>query len=524
MTYSVESNSLRVEIDAESGRVTAVRNLARNLDLISSAPAAVPFRLELKEVGIIAGFSEFACEPLANGLRLIWEAPHSITLTSDILLRGDDILFTVAAANRGQSTIDRIEYPILGGMGRLGGPGQDELAHTHGTGMLFHDPLDLFEPDPENRRRLRFSPYPEGFAGSTMQFLAYYARERGGFFIGTEDGAKSLKWYNFFKEGDALCSSILHKASLPRAGAGFLPPYAVVLAPLMLGSWHEAGERYRTWALQQAWAQPGARSRWLRENVGICTFGINARYDRAAWLDEVHRMAGTPVFHILGPNWAAWGHDYHNNLPRCREDWFPALFNDANLGTIRRNGDYWAPFEFDLLCSHSPEFSDPVLESRLMHNTDELGMSDPGVTRFPFMCAGTDYWHDFHVERDARLIAEHDPDALYYDISVSNLLLQCLATNHKHEPGAGTAIAELFTAMYRDTSTAMARAKAHPLPGAEPERGGYVPAGTEVISEIFLNVFDYYQARAEAGPYAPFEAAAFRDWVLDGRAEKIPLF
>jgi hypothetical protein len=45
-----------------------------------------------------------------------------------------------------------------------------------------------------------------------------------------------------------------------------------------------------------------------------------------------------------------------------------------------------------------------------------------------------------------------------------------------------------------------------------------------MISEAFLDVFDYYQARAESGPYAPFEAGAFRDWILDGRASKIPAF
>src|SRR3712207_8311556 len=40
------------------------------------------------------------------------------------------------------ATIDRVEYPIIAGIGRLGGAGQDELVHSHATGMLFHDPLD----------------------------------------------------------------------------------------------------------------------------------------------------------------------------------------------------------------------------------------------------------------------------------------------------------------------------------------------------------------------------------------------
>lgn len=513
MIHSVTSAALRVEIDGERGQITAVRNLARDLNLISSPPPNAPFRVELEDVGVVEGFDDFRGEPRANGLRLTWDLPRGLRVISDIDARGDDIVFRIAVENQGRATIKAIEYPIFGGIGRLGGRGTDELAHTHGTGMLFHDPVDLFEPDSENRRHLRFSPYPEGFAGSTMQFLAYYARGLGGFLIGTEDATQSLKWYSFFNDGQALNSSVLHTASRPEAGADLTVPYLTVVAPLIRGRWHEAGERYAAWALNQPWAQPPSRSGWLRERVGICTFGINARHDRAAWLNEIHRMAGTPVFHILGPNWAAWGHDYHNHIPRRREDWFPAVFSEANLATVHRNGDYWAPFEFDLLSGHAAQFDDPVLESRMVRGDLALAPSDPGWTRFPFMCAGTDYWRRFHAGRDARLVTEHDPDALYYDISVSSLWLECLAATHRHAPGGGAEIAEPFSAMYRETGAATSRAKGKP-----------VPAGTEVIHELFVDLFDYYQARAEAGPYAPFEAAPFRDWILDGRAETIPLF
>ena len=68
--------------------------------------------------------------------------------------------------------------------------------------MLFHDPIDLLEPDPANDRKLGRSPYPEGFAGATMQFFAYYARGAGGFLVGTEDPGRSMKWLDV--ERDAL--------------------------------------------------------------------------------------------------------------------------------------------------------------------------------------------------------------------------------------------------------------------------------------------------------------------------------
>lgn len=515
MTLSVSTNALQAVLDPATGRLLSLRNLSRDLDLIATPPSAPPFRIELGEVGIVEEFSDFSAIPLANGMRLIWVTAHGITLTSDVLTRGDEIIFTLEALNQGETIIDRIEYPIVDGIGRLGGKGQDDFVHTHATGVLFHDPIDLFVPDPENHRRMRFSPYPEGFAGSTMQFMAYYARGKGGFFIGTEDARKDLKWFNFFKqsEGESLTCSIMHRSPIFQAGRSLVVNYPVVIAPLHEGTWYEAADRYRTWAFKQAWAQPTARSKWLLEDVGVCTFGINARYDRSGWLDDIDKMAGTPVFHILGPNWAAWKQDYHNNLPRGRADWFPAVFHPANLDVIRRNGDRWAPFEFDMLAGHNPDFPDPILESRMIVNDPGAALSDPGILHFPFLCPGTDYFHDLHVERDARLVGEYGADALYYDISVSNLLLQCAATNHNHLPGSGSTLGDLFTTMYRDTSAAMAKAG-----------GVYAPFGTEVISEIFVDVFDYYQARAEGIPYAPFETAAFRDWLIAGDAEKIPLF
>jgi len=513
MNHVVATNTLRVEIDSTTGRVVSVQNLLRDIELIATPCSAPPFRVEFGALGVIEEFSEFHALPLAKGLRLIWQLAQGVLLTSDVLVRGSEILFTTAALNQGDALIDRIEYPILSGIGRIGGQGNDELAHTHATGVLFHDPLDLFEAKADSRDNLRLSPYPEGFAGSTMQFMAYYGRGKGGFYLGTEDSRKDLKWYNFYKEEETLTWSIMHRAPVFEAGRSLTVGYPVVLAALSEGNWYEAADRYRAWVKNQPWAQPGARSKWLLENVGICTFGINARYDRSGWLDEIDKMAGVPVFHILGPNWTAWGHDYQNNLPRGRADWFPATFHPANMEVIRKNGDFWAPFEFDLLANHSPDYPDPILESRMLPNDADLGLDNPGLVHFPFMCPGTDYWHDFHVERDARLIAEYGANALYYDISVSNLLLQCTAKNHNHAPGSGTTIADLFTTMYQDTSAAMAKAG-----------DAYAPAGTEVMSEIFVNVFDYYQARAEGGPYAPFETQRFRTWLIAGRAEKAPIF
>ena len=187
---------------------------------------------------------------------------------------------------------------------------------------------------------------------------------------------------------DALVLSVVHKPDAPAAGADLVPAYPVVVAPLGEGSWYEAGDRYRRWAMGQAWAQPVARSAWLREGVGICTFGINAQHDRSRWLDAIHAMAGTPVFHVLGPDWAAAGQDYQGRLPRGTGDWFPGRFAEANLEAIRRNGDRWAPFEFDLLCADPADDVEPVLASRYRMDDAESGISDGGLPALPVHVPG----------------------------------------------------------------------------------------------------------------------------------------
>jgi hypothetical protein len=180
------------------------------------------------------------------------------------------------------------------------------------------------------------------------------------------------------------------------------------------------------------------------------------------------------------------------------------------LDTIRRNGDYWAPFEFDLLCTHRGSRSEPVMESRMVLPYHKYSFDR---YRFPFMCPATNFWHDFHVARDQKIVADHAPDSIYYDISVNNVLMACRSPHHNHQPGGGAEIVDAFGAMFATTKSAMAQAA-----------GSYLPLGAEMITELMIPYFDYYQARAEASPVSSFEADFWRQWLIEGKVEKIPLF
>ncbi len=393
------------------------------------------------------------------------------------------------------------------------------LAHPQGTGFLFRNPIDLFEPEPLRSQGLRYSPYPEGFNGSTMQFMAYYAENQGGFYLATPDPTGAMKWLNFYKDDSGnLVSTVMHQNPDMQPGGELSVPYPIQIGTLDDGTWYEAAERYKAWAVSQPWTAQGTLAertdlaRWLLDDVGFATFGINAAHDRAAWLDHFHAITGKPVFHVLGVNWPKTPASYEGEIPGGRDDWFPATFDPANLATIRRNGDYWAPFEFDILLTTKTSDAEEISAAALQlpeekYSTDRYA--------FPFSCPAdaSGYLAALHRWRDEQLVSTYKADALYYDISVNNVLMACRDSDHGHPIGGGAWMVDAYRAMYANTRS-----------GVETARGDFVPQGAEMITELFIPTFAYYQARAEASPLSTFEGDRFRDWLISGAAEKIPLF
>jgi hypothetical protein len=104
-------------------------------------------------------------------------------------------------------------------------------------------------------------------------------------------------------------------------------------------------------------------------------------------------------------------------------------------------------------------------------------------------------------------------DSIYYDISANNILKSCMTAGHKHGPGAGRELTEAYRNNYINTKEAMINAA-----------GKYIPMGTEMINEVFLDILDYYQARAGAQPATGFEGWNIRPLIKTGEAELIPMF
>ena len=149
-----------------------------------------------------------------------------------------------------------------------------------------------------------------------MQFLAYQARGVGGFLLGTEDAGRALKWFDVAGDGEHLRMSFTHKAPALVAGASFVPAYPVVIAR---ARWRPLDRRRRSLPLLGARPAVGAgrvrgragcARRWASAPSG-CRRATTGAPGCGRWA----AAAGVPVFHVLGPDWAARGHDYTGQHP-----------------------------------------------------------------------------------------------------------------------------------------------------------------------------------------------------------------
>ena len=455
-------------------------------------------------------------QAVENGAEICFRLQNSITVCAAITLCEDGLSFTSHADCDEATQLQLVEYPVIGGMGEWQNA---EMVHSFATGLLVKDPLKHFKTG----EGVRYAPYPECFSGASMQFYAYYSLGHGGLLFVAEDGEFHQKWLNLYRNGNGMEGSMMYGFENMGAGKSFRADYAFRIRFLQGNGWWEPAAIYKQWAVRQPWCAMGRLNerehcQWLLKKVGLCTFGIDASYDRSAYIKRYHEDADTDVFHVLGPDWAHTKQSFGQGNPGYSLDgWVPTNFGQANLHAIREVGDYFAPFEFDLFGHARADESDEIKEAA--EKNKQLFPQAPNTYscdayHFFMMCPCEKHTHDMHVTRDAQIVAESGADAMYYDISANNLLHICLSEEHNHPKGGGNALTKAYAKIYGDTKVACAAAK----------KDSYFPVGTEMINEAFLPQLDFYQARAGAQPCSALEMWPYKSLIDNGRAEVVPLF
>lgn len=502
----LENAAVRASFCARTGALVQVEDRLRGYRHLRADAQAPPFRLA-RGRRMTRAFRTFAFEQQSNRLRFRWSL-SGCRLEAEVSLLPDGLSFRSALLGPGAGAFSAVEYPVIGSLSSHGE--ESCLAHAYATGLLMRNPAAHLPA----RGGLRFCPYPEGFSGAAMQFMAYYHPGRAGLYLAAEDGQARQKWLNAYTHKGALCLSHMH--GFEALGEALRQDYPFVLRLYSGEGWEEAADLYRDFAHRQPWCRKGpAHARrsaddWLHEQVGYCTFGINAGHDRSRWLRRFRQDIGAPGFHVLGPDWTHRPQTFGSGVPGGMEDWLPTRFDPRTLSAIRENGDRFAPFEFDFLVDL--EQSD---RQRLRDNLQAF--PDPSFShdgyRFSMLCPAQPFTQAFHRDRDLAVQRQSGCDAMYYDISANNLIKVCTRQDHAHRPGGGAEITEGYRACYRRTADAMSA-----------QAGRRIALGTELINEVFLSELDFYQCRAWAQPATDFETWPFRKQMRSGQFRMIPMF
>ena len=515
------------EISDTTGALIRLKDRQSGMEFINALPAAacrVTAKFHRIHDGrdIVNPDKEFVAtratvKAVADGAELTFRLEQGITVHARITLLEDGLAFSSSADCCDQTQIQLVEYPVVGGMGDWYSCA--EMAHSFATGMLVKNPLQHFATG----EGVRHAPYPECFSGAPMQCYAYYAPGHGGLLFMAEDGESHQKWLNLYRCGDGMEGTMMYGFEDMGFGKSVYAPYPFTVRFLEGQGWWEAAEKYKAWAVQQRWCAMGKLTErqhceWLLKEVGLTTFGIDASQDRSNYIRRYHEDVNTRVFHVLGPDWAHTTQSFGKGNPGYSlEGWVPTSFNQSNLEEIRRVGDFFAPFEFDLFGHARPEEGEEIgrkaAENRNVFPEVPFTYSCDKY-QYYMMCPCQEHTHDMHVARDAQIVQESGAHAMYYDISANNLLHICLSDKHHHPVGGGNVLTASYKKIYADTKEACAQARGD----------AYFPVGTEMINEVFLPELDYYQARAGAQPCSSLEMWPYKKLLDDGRAELIPMF
>lgn len=519
----LENGFISISFNKETGSICSFVDKQKNIEYIPSKLSSCPFRVEL-DGETTSKFQRFSytlenVDEVKIRYNFTWELTEQILLTAKVQISSDsnEVSFRCELTNDSAMSVYSLEYPIIPNIGNITEQGMDDyLAHSFATGLRIHNPMAHFTDEWSG---FRFMPYPEGFSGATMQYFSYYGQGKGGLYFAAYDGESYTKWLNFYKnDHDLLEASFIHGCEDIGPNKGIKVSYPIVVKTLQGHDWYEAADIYKTWAINQYWCQKGQLSDndnkcdWLLDDIGLSTFGINAGADRSKWIEKYHEHIDTKMFHILGPDWTQKTQSFGNGILGGFQDWFPTKFSDATLNAIKVNKDKYAPFEFDYL------FNVNGADGQLGKNALQKIPKDPTKSidqyPFPFVCPADPYVQELHIRRDETLLIEKNVDSIYYDISANNIMKVCMDENHGHTKGAGRQITMAYRDNYIKTKESMMNAA----------DGRYIPMGTEMINEVFLDVLDYYQARAGGQPAAPLEGWNLKELLKSGEAELIPMF
>lgn len=315
-------------------------------------------------------------------------------------------------------------------------------------GRLVEDPVHSFlqnaAADPP------FFPTPHMFA--PLQLFTYYDVELGNaLYLATHDGKGYSKRYDFRSDGQNLHFGVRHYPSQNlTAGNDYQAPYPAAIGALP-GDWWDAAKTYRSWALQQEWADRGPIalsddfSPRLKEEDIMGVWEPFAAVDDPfpAAAEDMERWARYLETERVAGLWYGWHHQpMDTGWPEYEpvQPTFPAgvqlAHNQGNLVWPYIGPTGWDVSLASYTQTHAADFA----------LKDETGavqtITLPNGAVFALMDPATTFWQEYVRDWVLRLQQDYDVDGIYLDVWSGDGFALDYAPNHGHPTGGGAYFAQ----------------------------------------------------------------------------------
>jgi hypothetical protein len=433
---------IAVQLDARTGTLRSVLDVAGAQELMSvptgsyqalwglslghhatpNAPYADNNAATLSEVKLLHSEQGAAVHLLWQGLRFFNSGLmlENATIAVQATLGNDDTVVRWRIAIDGLDGVHAtdLHFPIIGGVGRLGGAGADNvLVVPEQGGRLIQDPI--------GKRSGYGHIYPS--AHMSMQFTAFY-NAGSGFYLGAHDTrgqTKQLLWWSPPTPADSAMWIGHHY--FPDEPAQRLALEHDVAIGVFRGGWRGAADTYGRWARQQSWVREAMSKElpdWFRQSsygssycVYGCGFAQSATYDSFIQhqSENFANLGGASLLFLMGwEKLGAWA--YGDALPPS-EGWSGF---DRMVQAVKASGNRLRLcVGFNKLDSATPlwisgQADDSFVRDVRGQPVTTVTAIGSNVHTWYLMSAGSVFWRN-ELTRTVVELARHGVDAISLD-------------------------------------------------------------------------------------------------------------
>ncbi len=444
----LENSTLRLSLDSDSGRLLTLMSRTEKHNLIDPVAESPLWKVDLPggENGVLlpAHAEDFLVERSNSGepeLRMIWsgfklDAAPELRVVVDVELDATTELSYWSIALEGLEKLRpaAVRFPRIGGFAPQA---EETLAVPIWMGELTDKPRELANAG-ARPRRLEWT-YPGILS---MQCLALYSESGSGFYAACDDTAAFGKRFALFGDGSGGIG--FEVVQLPEnsaeASGVYRSPYRVSLG-VFEGDWFTAAERYRTWALERAWAKESRLKRALTPQWAI---------DTALWVWNRDHSEN-----VLAP--AAALQEAADLPVSVFWHWWHGCPYDVGFPEYLPPREGAQPFREALDAAHEKNLHAIVYMNQRLWGMTTKSWEERNAARYAVkgangdirpevyntftkaacasMCMGTAFWRNTYAGLATEAVLDLGVDGIYMDQACSSLA--CFDSEHGHPVGGG---------------------------------------------------------------------------------------